>query len=751
MGSTPSLSGPEHHRTAVALAFSLLVCSAAGVEAQTDAPATDAPPVDQTIETLQPRRPRTEAEADRITASAWYTRGRLLHQRGQKAAALRAYQRAWRYDPQAVTILTEIVPLAFELNRSDEAARYAVLVAEADSNDAILVRRLALFLADQRKWGRAVRLYERSLELEPALDEVTDLSSAVLHQEMGRLYFLSEESEESAVSFAKVRDALIASPPALDEQAQEVVLGDDAADTYSLWAESFLAAKRYDEALALYEKADGFRSDAGRLALQRARVEAARGNTGKALERLNEHFAASRDSSEPEPFELLAALLKKQHTDEGQARSALIERLEELRKQRPKDFALNHFLAEHWIAANRLDEAEKLLIEAIAGHPTSVGYRQLVSLYQQQRDASKLAELLSQVVEKTGSLLILEPELIAIGADVQFANQILHVTREQLRDRPNQLRKRQLFAAGLVGLKAERWDAASEMFEAQVQADATTKSDALLTWGLGLYLADQHKLAIPVFKRAIAEANGEDAVAIHLPLAGALELSGQSDEALATIDNAIRIEPESAEAASRKGWILYHARRYEDAAKAYRELIARLDSEHDSSLLRETIRDARQALSSVLLAQDKFAEATELLEQVLDEYPEDAGALNDLGYLWAERGLHLQRSLAMIQKAVAAEPKNRSYRDSLGWVLYQLGRYSDAVRELEQAAEGEDPDGVVLEHLGDAYAKAGQPENARSAWEKAVQAYREEKDADKVAAVRKKIAEHQSGKGTDQD
>ena len=132
--------------------------------------------------------------------------------------------------------------------------------------------------------------------------------------------------------------------------------------------------------------------------------------------------------------------------------------------------------------------------------------------------------------------------------------------------------------------------------------------------------------------------------------------------------------------------------------------------------------------------------AVETLEQVLDEFPEDAGALNDLGYLWIERGIRLQRGVSMAERAVAAEPGNPSYRDSLGWGYYQLGRYPDAVREISLATEKESS-GVILDHLGDAYLKAGDGAKAREAWRKAAAAFEKDGDLEKLDVVRKKLQE----------
>ncbi len=753
MGQIPSPCYSMLHTARRSLLACLLLLLAAGsAHAQSDRAASDAAPIEPPLETLQPKRPRSEAEEDRLAASVWFTQARLLLHRGDKPAALRAYQRAWRYDPQATMILSEIVSLAFELNHGEEAARYAVLAAEANPSDAILVRRLALYLADDRQWDRAVRLYERSLQLQPGMNEVTDLGSAVLHQEMGRLYFLSDQYAKSAASFAKVRDALAGEPAKLDLAARDIVLGKDPADTYSLWAESFLAAERYDEALALFEKGNSLDPNVGRIALQRARVAAARKDTTEALKRLDEFFATGDTSATLEPYLLLAALLEKQHADPKEAQQALIKRLEELRAARADDAALAYILTSKWIEADRLDEAEPLLQQTLARQPASEGYEQLVSLYQQRRQASQLARTLGNIVQKTGSLRIVDDQVARLAADAPLVEEMLQATRDQLKNDPVQLAGRQLFAMGLVALKAHQWDAAAEMFQAQIKVEPATKSDVLLTWGLGTYLADEYARAIEIFQRAIDEkAIGERAPAVYLSLAGALELNGRTDEAVAAVRKAIEIEPDNVSSAARLGWILYHAKRYDEAAQAYRELIEKYDSRHESAALRETLRDARLALSSVLLAQDKFDDAVELLEQVLDEYPEDAGAHNDLGYLWAERGLHLERSLAMTQKAVAAEPENASYLDSLGWAYFQLGRYSDAIGPLEKAAAGDDPGGVVLEHLGDAYAKLGRADKARSAWERALQAFQTEQETEKLEALRRKLADYKPEQKTSKD
>ncbi len=67
--------------------------------------------------------------------------------------------------------------------------------------------------------------------------------------------------------------------------------------------------------------------------------------------------------------------------------------------------------------------------------------------------------------------------------------------------------------------------------------------------------------------------------------------------------------------------------------------------------------------------------------------PEDHAACNYLGYMWAEKGVHLEEALSLIQRAVKLDPKNGAYIDSLGWVLFKLGRNEEALVQLRHAVE----------------------------------------------------------------
>jgi tetratricopeptide (TPR) repeat protein len=112
-----------------------------------------------------------------------------------------------------------------------------------------------------------------------------------------------------------------------------------------------------------------------------------------------------------------------------------------------------------------------------------------------------------------------------------------------------------------------------------------------------------------------------------------------------------------------------------------------------------------------------------LYEEALDVDSTSAAAaiiLNNYGYSLTERGLQLDRALRMATKAVALEPDNASYLDTLGWVYFMLGRYNDAEAYIAKAIATGGASAVVNEHLGDIYYKLGQKDKALEFWQHAL-------------------------------
>ncbi len=137
------------------------------------------------------------------------------------------------------------------------------------------------------------------------------------------------------------------------------------------------------------------------------------------------------------------------------------------------------------------------------------------------------------------------------------------------------------------------------------------------------------------------------------------------------------------------------------------------------AMLAENPEDAEALyqLGVLLGMADETDRAIETMLQVLEINPDNAHALNYLGYTWAERGQNLDRAEEMIVRALAQRPNDGFITDSLGWVYYMRGRsllgndktvlgtefLLRARDHLTLAAELTGRDPVVSEHLGDVY------------------------------------------------
>ena len=94
--------------------------------------------------------------------------------------------------------------------------------------------------------------------------------------------------------------------------------------------------------------------------------------------------------------------------------------------------------------------------------------------------------------------------------------------------------------------------------------------------------------------------------------------------------------------------------------------------------------------------------------------------LNYLGYTLADRNEELEEARQLISEAVEQMPENGAFVDSLGWVLYRLGEYDEAVTQMELAIRLEPQDPVVMDHLGDVYWMVDRKREAVYQWQRAL-------------------------------
>jgi tetratricopeptide (TPR) repeat protein len=116
----------------------------------------------------------------------------------------------------------------------------------------------------------------------------------------------------------------------------------------------------------------------------------------------------------------------------------------------------------------------------------------------------------------------------------------------------------------------------------------------------------------------------------------------------------------------------------------------------------------------------KFEASVAVFEDALRIRPDDANTLNYLGYMYADKGVKLPEAKLLLEKAVALDPQNGAYLDSLGWVFFRMNELDSAAKFLSQAAERIPMDATVQEHLGDLEARRGQTARAVGHWKKSL-------------------------------
>lgn len=113
---------------------------------------------------------------------------------------------------------------------------------------------------------------------------------------------------------------------------------------------------------------------------------------------------------------------------------------------------------------------------------------------------------------------------------------------------------------------------------------------------------------------------------------------------------------------------------------------------------------------------DRFELARSDLRHILDREPDNARALNALGYMLADRDMQLQEARGMIERALEQNPEDAATLDSMGWVLYRLGQPREALEYLRSAWD-RSRDAEIAAHLGEVLWATGARDEARAVWD----------------------------------
>jgi len=325
--------------------------------------------------------------------------------------------------------------------------------------------------------------------------------------------------------------------------------------------------------------------------------------------------------------------------------------------------------------------------------------RALVSAGQTEEGIARAADLISDFTEPS---LRLEYAvlLIAVGRDEEASAQLDRVLSEIPRN-PGALR-----AAGLLELRRGNLEAAEQHFTALL-ATGTQTLDAFYFLGRTADEEGEQVRAMRLYGRVRA---GDYAVAAQVRVAQLMGELGRPEEGLEHLEDFATAYPQYAvEIIGAQGDLLVEMGKPEDALKLYDDAIA--------------ARPGNQALlyARAFLYEDmnRIDDALVELRGILRHTPDDATALNALGYTLADHTPKYREAYRYIKKAYDLEPDNPAIIDSMGWVEYRLGHYDRALNHL-QRAYGLMPDSEIAAHLGEVLWVSGDPKGARDVWEEAL-------------------------------
>jgi tetratricopeptide (TPR) repeat protein len=440
----------------------------------------------------------------------------------------------------------------------------------------------------------------------------------------------------------------------------------------------------------------------------------------------------------------------------------------------PEDTEALQAVAALAVRTSHVDEAVAHLEQLVAGEEDAfAGYRRVSALLLRQpvraeamAVASALAErhadeagaqlMLAQVATHAGKLsaalqaveraLQIKPDwtdAIVLHARILFASGKQDEGVQELvravEEHPDNWNLRLDFARLLV--EAKRHDEAREQFE-RLSRDVPDDADVLYALGLLTLEAKREADAARYFERLFQLGTRQDEAAYYL--GNIAESEKDYEKAVvwyrrvkrgeyhfeAQLRMAISLGRQDKTKAARRqlqamrerypreavrlylaeGELLRHAKDYQEGMSLYDEALREFPGNVDLLYARGLLGEKIDRID--ILEQD--------LRDILEKEPENAHALNALGYTLADRTDRYQEALELIERAIALEPEDPAILDSMGWVLYRLGRLEESLDFLRRAFKGSN-DGEIAAHLGEVLWQMGNRDEATRIWNEALE------------------------------
>ena len=265
-----------------------------------------------------------------------------------------------------------------------------------------------------------------------------------------------------------------------------------------------------------------------------------------------------------------------------------------------------------------------------------------------------------------------------------------------------------LYTLGLLSLESDRLDDA-EKYLLKLLETGEREGEALYYLGRINEGRQQYDDAISWYKRVH---DGQYQFDARLRIANMLGKSGRIEEANDYLKSMLKGSQSHASLVRiymAQGDLLRSVERYHEAIEVYDTALEVVPGNNDLLYARALTAESVDRLD--ILEAD--------LRAILKTEPDNAHALNALGFTLADRTERYEEAYQLIKRALEIMPEDAAIIDSFGWVNYRLGNYDEAIRLLRRALSRYE-DVEIAAHLGEVLWVSGKKEEARSVWQKAL-------------------------------
>jgi len=715
-------------------------------------------------EPFVPLHPRTAEDQSRIDALDDYVSARALEDQRRNREAIDLLERALEKDPDSLAITRRLARLCFSMGRIRQGVDYARRVVKADPADSSTLGQLIEHYRARRDAATLEGLLDAALA-DPKLDKGAP-ATLLARKALGDLY-----AEARPPQFAKAADAYARVVEGLDDRAaarfspadQKRILGEEA-ESYERFGDVFFVAKRFDLAIRAYRRGLAYDPDHADLPRKLAQAQLKAGRAAEALATLEPFLKGKPEGQE-------AYLLLAQALTALKRPGEILPRLEDLARADTKNIPLQYALAERLKEAGQDEKARALVEEIQRRQPDPQGLAAQAAALRKQKKNAELLKLFEKALapdQRAASTPALMPQLEAIALDPAYTEELLDEgLKLQVADPPG-LGKEGRLALVFLATKAKKLPKFIPIARAAAKRDPGFETfkelaDALDQAGQTGEAADEWAAMLEKFPEQKTPENygtlvdfqfkagkaAEAAAAIEamlekfpdrrvpqvlVSLGYARLQAGQYDAAMKAARDALALDADDVNAQNFVGIVLGRQNRNDEAIAHYKGMLERYPNDD------ERAKKAHQGLSTIYVNMDELDKGEAELELLLQKDPDDEGTNNDLGYLYADRGKHLEQAEAMVRKALEERPDNPAYLDSLGWVLFKRGKVQEAVEPLEKAAKSNLPDATIYDHLGDVYFRLQEHAKAKASWERAESTAARTSPPDKrLPEIRKKL------------